>query len=211
MAMEKSYRNILNEYYQKKHLPMPSFNTISVNTDNIKVMQWQCSVKIEDHVIESSIHRTKKAAEAEAARLACQFIEQIRQPLPKFSSLTIGSVKHRVYIDLDNQQNCVKKLLGMEQISSVQFIGVQARYSSVPHIEDWQWIKKIECNSIRNGVDALILMRIGRDIVKGKYEKLSIVTLDNFADAAVATYGTVCKHTVTLRNFKSLQDFLASL
>ena len=76
--MAVSYKNLLQEYLQKHKLPLPTFRTMAsgemvgfVSTVTVK------SVDGESATYESSPHPSKKAAEQNAAAVACQSLNLI--------------------------------------------------------------------------------------------------------------------------------------
>ena len=76
--MAVSYKNLLQEYLQKNKLPLPTFRTMAsaemagfVSTVTVK------SVEGKSITYESLPHPSKKAAEQNAAAIACQSLNLI--------------------------------------------------------------------------------------------------------------------------------------
>ena len=73
-----SYKNLLQEYFQKKKLPLPSFRTMA--SAEMSGFVSTVTVKHEDGTsttFESPPHPSKKAAEQKAAAIACQSLNLI--------------------------------------------------------------------------------------------------------------------------------------
>lgn len=76
--MAVSYKNLLQEYFQKQRLPLPTFNTMAsaemsgfVSTVTVKLADGKSTT------FESSPHSSKKAAEQNAAAIACQSLNLV--------------------------------------------------------------------------------------------------------------------------------------
>lgn len=72
--MEKSYKNILQEYCQKNNINLPKYETIKIGTTEDNLIIWKSTVTIKDLQCESIDH-VKKNAEQKAALLmytSCQ-------------------------------------------------------------------------------------------------------------------------------------------
>lgn len=76
--MAVSYKNLLQEYTQKQKLPLPTFRTMAsaevsgfISTVTVK------SAGGESTTYESSPHPSKKAAEQNAAAVACQSLNLV--------------------------------------------------------------------------------------------------------------------------------------
>ena len=76
--MAVSYKNLLQEYLQKQRLPLPTFRTMA--SAEMSGFVSTVSVKLADGTsttYESSPHPSKKAAEQNAAAIACQSLSLV--------------------------------------------------------------------------------------------------------------------------------------
>jgi len=76
--MAVSYKNLLQEYCQKQKFPLPIFSTMAsaevsgfVSTVTVKLADGKSTT------FESSPHPSKKAAEQNAAAIACQSLNLV--------------------------------------------------------------------------------------------------------------------------------------
>lgn len=94
-------KNLLQEYYQNKNLPLPIYNTLSANEG-----LWVSTVTITflgyNKSFESTPKPTKKDAEKKAAKLAYSFIVEEES---KEHDLVVKWPMHSfdIYIDVENQ------------------------------------------------------------------------------------------------------------
>lgn len=76
--MQKSYKNILQEYTQKNNLKNPEYMTTSINIRS--GLLWRAILVLFDGTTFESEGTTKKNAETNAAMLACNYVNLLEQP-----------------------------------------------------------------------------------------------------------------------------------
>lgn len=102
-------KNLLQEYYQNKNLPLPIYNTLPANEG-----LWVSTVTITflgyNKSFESTPKTTKKDAEKKAAKLAYSFIVEEES---KEHDLVVKWPMHSfdIYIDVENQPAAAMELL----------------------------------------------------------------------------------------------------
>lgn len=81
--MTEGYKNLLQEYFQRKKLPLPVYNCNNINTDKVNPV-WKASVFILplSNTEFTGIAATKKAAETIAAKNACEYVFATNNPIP---------------------------------------------------------------------------------------------------------------------------------
>ena len=120
-----SYKNLLQEYYQKQGKPLPLYNT-TFESGEAHIPTWLCILKLEDGKKFQAKGQNKKTAEMEAANLAYTFVKNTMMNSSTFNSSTESeddnppdAIRIRyehfsppiiyIYLDCENQQEGIRE------------------------------------------------------------------------------------------------------
>ncbi len=176
-----AYKSKLQEYCQKKNLPLPSYTTIGEGPSHAP--RFFCDLSLGEIEISSPACPSKKLAENVAAELCYkQLVETKKKAALSFDLPR----KLLVFLDLENKPNVAKEILDGTHTTNVRFLG----YASKEHptlkkareIEDYRF-EVFEIPSTRNdAADLGIALEVG--VLVGLDHKVDfvIVSGDHFAE-----------------------------
>lgn len=143
-----SYKNLLQEYYQKQGKPLPLYNT-TFESGEAHIPTWMCILKLEDGKKFQAKGPNKKTAEMDAANLAYTFVKNTMMTgLSKDNSSTESdddnppdAIRIRyervsppiiyIYLDSENQQEGVKEFSSSKIKIDTELYAYATKHSAV--------------------------------------------------------------------------------
>jgi hypothetical protein len=179
----KNYKNILQEYYQKKKLPLPQYDTTRVGGSDTSP-KWQSIVNCDNIAYLGDICQEKTAAENSAAFLAFKAINSIEKTT---ATPTDFNVSTAILIDIENLPKFFEEIpdcdLNNENLTVYGFIGQYHPLST--KYEDKKMIKILSPSTRQDGTDTCIQVYTGILLALEKYEHYIIATKDHFGSSLV--------------------------
>lgn len=171
------YKNLLQEYHQKKSYILPTYESNRVSNDKV---EWQSTVTIYNgQKFTGDIKSTKSAADISAAYFALLYLkENIKYNKRKISSNTA------LLVDVENLPLFVQDVCdNFEGLTIYAFIGTHHCLASRSY--DPSVIKVISPSNRPDGTDTCMQMYIGYLLALNKYDSYIIATRDHFGAALV--------------------------
>lgn len=211
-----SYKNLLQEYFQKKRLALPHYATRStVSKDAPSAFVWTSVVTLflpaSTQEIAGNSEKTKTEAEQSAAKLALQFLEHQRTTQPKLTT----KLPTAVFID---GENCPVARLELfdelgEGYTIYTFASVGHPSLKQPTRGDADVLIPVS-SSRKDAVDISISMHLGAYLVQPTYLRYIVITKDHFGacipECVDATFRKRLSvfSLVTISHVSSVSDFL---
>jgi hypothetical protein len=188
--MMVSFKNRLQEIYQKIGLPLPEYNTVTTNDgyfiSNVSIIH---NGKLEGYTGNKEASKTK--AEMSAAELAYNTIKGTIKLSAHNIPVEYEGPSVVLVIDLENKQKALEELsqkymLPTPDIRVVAF--VTKDHGSIPKIKYPVEFKIIKCK-LRDAVDLAITMWLGRQLVIDSSPTYIIWTGDKFGETVSQIVG----------------------
>jgi len=206
MNIIMNYKNLLQEYFQKKKLPIPQYESFRVGgTDTLP--EWQSTVIIYDNTKYMGEKCLKKtAAENSAAFIALKLIEK-QEVINPYDY----KVNTAILIDIENLPKFYEEIpsydLSNQNLTVYGFIGQYHPLS--PKINNYKMIKVISPSTRPDGTDTCMQVYTGMLLMLEKHEHYIIATKDHFGSALVEmitnpNLGWVAKTAQLAINYKNI-------
>jgi hypothetical protein len=178
----KNYKNILQEYYQKKKSHLPQYDTTRVGGSDT-LPKWQSIVTCDNISYLGDICPKKTAAENSAAFIALKAINSIEKPITPNDF----NVSTAILIDIENLPKFFEEIpdcdLNNQNLTVYGFIGQYHPLST--KYGDKKIIKVLSPSTRQDGTDTCIQVYAGILLALEKYEHYIIATKDHFGSSLV--------------------------
>lgn len=187
-----SAKNLLQEYYQKKGLPLPTYETKRIGGSDHSPLFISTVITSDDLIIDSSPKNTRKKSELDAANKAYEVVKT-KSKLSDESTMSKLSIKSNnennkkiidnviIYIDIENKPNSAGNILNEYSIEIIGF--VSRRHPIAENINDYPCKVIIIPTIVKNGADIGMCMYIANNL-PSKDKTIILLTNDNFGLAA---------------------------
>lgn len=205
-----SYKNNLQEFYQKKNEPLPKYVTKKVGGQPHQPL-WSSMVLVADgSTYYGEELGDKKAAEQSAAKIAYEFI--IRKAK---TQLKIKEIDNKIifFVDGENKPNFVNQFYDHYKApnSIIKFYTTDGhpsqnkikQFTNNPNFE-----LHVAHSTRANSVDTLILIDLGRSLDFYYDYQFILVSSDKFAPAAVENLTNEHISIISVREFEQLQKLI---
>jgi hypothetical protein len=166
-----SSKNKLQEYYQKKSLPLPNYDTTKIVDQYVPT--WECKLTIENKIF-FGYDSKKTGAEIKAAELALDYLTSLKRSVVCTKSSTI------ILIDIENCPTIFFELFDFKL--DVKIVGFLSKNHPLnKKVVDYsEFIVRVP-STRKDAADVGMILYIGQHI--DKYDEFIIVTYDHFADS----------------------------
>lgn len=170
------FKNKLQEYYQKRGLPLPTYQS-SVSGPS-HAPQWISKVSHGDGLIAKGQPSSSRVnSEQSAAEAALDQISEKREKL-KIDKSTV------LLVDIENLQTLIDQLLEYDLPDDLEIYGFVSEHHHLAE-KEFSVNKVIVPSSHRDAVDTCIQIYTGIFLMEGKYDHYLIATRDHFASSLV--------------------------
>jgi hypothetical protein len=179
-----SYKNTLQEYYQKNGGVLPKYTSRQVGGPPHAPL-WQSKVETEIGIFEGIIADSKTRAENSAAEFALYILDTTKvkkeKPNIRFSDRTV------ILVDVENKQKFIDHLASKydldENTDIVAFCVTKTMQLLSKYSNE---VKRVIVDSSRNdAADVAMILYVGKLIGEHKYNRIIVVTADHFGDSLV--------------------------
>lgn len=211
-----SFKNDLQEYFQKRKLPIPTYTTTRAG-GVAHDPRWVAQVTLSDgRIYVSSPYSSKKSAELEAAETAIEALEEdgvvVEKPDPEHAYYFRD---HNVIalIDVENQPAALGEMVEKTSSSGMSIYAFYSRghplgrkIEGTDYVSD-ERVNIIEVPSTRSdGADVGMMVMLGMMLETSPATTYIIISNDHFAEAAA----DVVREYHQMRTSKSTRRFKAA-
>lgn len=181
-----SFKNILQELYQKQKLPLPKYETVRLGGRDHRPVFVSKITLFDGQIVEGDQETTKRSSELNAAEKALQLVNPVKNIEPRDFNL-----KRRVgiFIDIENKP-IIEDILNIVGVSTKIHIYAFAseEHPSLIKVKnkdfDMENFQLIEVPTTRkDGADIGLMLFVGGLLFKKSYKDFIIVTGDHYGDA----------------------------
>jgi hypothetical protein len=175
-----SFKNRLQEYYQKEFGILPKYQTYRQGGSDHQPL-WQSSLILHDeYMIIGEIQSTKSLAEQSAAENALSYLQSEKERRGK-RKVDPGTV---LLVDIENLPNLIQEVV--EEIEGLDIFGFVGIHHCLVEKPLPDGVTKIISPSTRpDGTDTCMQVYVGSLLVQGRYDTYLIATRDHFGSALV--------------------------
>jgi hypothetical protein len=205
-----SYKNILQEFYQKKGDPVPRYVTRKVGGQPHQPI-WSSIVLVADgSTYYGEELGDKKAAEQSAAKVA---YESVIGTVSTRATVKEINNKIIIFVDGENKPNFVQQFYEHYKApnSIVKFYttdGHPSQSKIKQFINEPNFELHVAYSTRPNSVDTLILIDLGRNIDEYCDYQFVLASSDKFASAAAENLTNEKLSVISVREFEQLQKYI---
>lgn len=167
-------KNVLQEFFQKRYLSLPQYNTICVGTINNQ-QEWRSEVILYNGTkYVGKIATTKKVAESLAAEEALFHLEN-----------KVFKKRVAILIDVENLHNFHKSIPDEDYDKFDVYIFVGKHHFSVDYVFHEKAIKIVSPSTRPDGTDTCMQVSVGSFLTQELYDTYFIATADRFGENLV--------------------------
>lgn len=191
-----NYKNILQEFYQKQRKKLPHYNY-----KNCGEQQWKAIVTLNDgKKFTSSIHKSKKECDMEAAEKALRYIglinntnkdpELIRSQISLHNGISEIKLQKQelklkknvvLYVDIENSHKMIDMLISTFDFENLRIFAIKSQSS--PSVKGWnsEIVDLIIVDSnVRDASDIYLTMLATTHAFQKSFDEYIIITGDKF-------------------------------
>jgi hypothetical protein len=209
-----SSKNRLQEFFQKRGLPLPKYTTSRAGGPDHKPI-WVCQIQLPDgDIVMGSPESSRRAAELSAAEDALTQITGDEEEYED-SGMLSPDLKTVILIDIENQPKALEEILNLETTNITVFGFISTGHPLIDKIEgsdlneDKRFTWWIVNSTRKNAAD--IGMSYATGIMAKTYQNFVIISGDSFSDVLADCLNQDNKTAYACRSAKYAIEKLYSL
>ena len=187
-----SFKNTLQELYQKQKLPLPKYKTVRLGGEEHKPIFISTITLYDGQIIEGTSENTKKTAELNVAKKVLELVNP-----PKIIEKRSFNLKRKIclFVDIENKPIIEDLLDFIEDLSKIHIHAFASEdHPSLIKLKELKQTRKKDFESIeiievpttrKDGADIGLMLFVGGFLFKKMYKDYIIITNDHYGDALV--------------------------